>query len=363
MDFKQKLIFLSCLFFSLPLLAYAHQPVLEPEFDGSLIGQGLYIQAIKIGDPTVASQALYGSLLSPRETDVFVFVPENSTEIPVEILIPIRPANDHFQPELFIAAKNLPADRVIDPVASPVLLPDGYKLMKLVNQHLNGEFYEPFSAERYWKSEQVTLNLEAKQNYFLLVREPNMQTGDYTLGLGTVENFSDISFFSLLQNIFILKLGLVGIQIVPWEEIIGMFFILAGLIIGLGAVTVIDWHGFLAIRSQYWTESTIRAHKVTKPLIWLGLLLFIIGAVITYRQSWLTGVALFQALIIIVLILNGLFLTFYISPRLLQREKDGDIAKVLPDSLISKIGISFIISFLGWWTLVFLTAWYIVLMS
>lgn len=362
MGTKQKLILLSLILFSWPLFTFAHQPVIEPEVDISLSSQGIYIQATKITDPTIASQALYGALSSPAETDVFVFVPEKSAEVPVEILVPILPANNQFRPELFIAAKNLPADKIIDSAESPIALPEGYQLMKLVNDHVNGEFYEPFSAERYWKSEEVTLNVIAKQNYFLLVKEPNMQSGDYTLGLGTVEDFSNVSFIGLLQNIFLLKLGLVSIQIIPWLEIIGIFLVLAGLIIGLGAVTVIDLHGFWALRSEYWTESTIRAHKVTKPLIWLGLLLLLLGFGITYQESWLTGVALFQAMILGILILNGLFLTFYISPRLLQREKDGDIAKILPDSLISKIGISFIISFLGWWTLVFLTAWYIVIM-
>ena len=56
-------------------------------------------------------------------------------------------------------------------------------------------------------------------------------------------------------------------------DIIGLFIILAGFIIGLGAVTVIDIHGFLGRRSNYWTEATTRTHKVTKPLIWIGITL------------------------------------------------------------------------------------------
>jgi hypothetical protein len=56
-------------------------------------------------------------------------------------------------------------------------------------------------------------------------------------------------------------------------DFVGLFLLLAGFIIGLGAVTVIDIHGFLGRRSSYWTEATTRAHKVTKPLIWLGIAL------------------------------------------------------------------------------------------
>ncbi len=50
---------------------------------------------------------------------------------------------------------------------------------------------------------------------------------------------------------------------------------------GLGAVTVIDLHGFLGRTSSYWTEATIRTHKITKPLIWKGMFLAILGGIIT----------------------------------------------------------------------------------
>jgi len=81
---------------------------------------------------------------------------------------------------------------------------------------------------------------------------------------------------------------------VPWLDILGIFLFIAGFIVGLGAVTVIDIHGALGRRSAYWTEATARTHKVTKPLIWIGLGLAITGALITYRHSTLSGVPLLQ---------------------------------------------------------------------
>ena len=63
-------------------------------------------------------------------------------------------------------------------------------------------------------------------------------------------------------------------------EIIGLFLFIAGFIIGLGAVTVIDLHGFMGRHSTYWTEATTRTHKITKPLIWMGTILAIIGGII-----------------------------------------------------------------------------------
>jgi hypothetical protein len=54
-------------------------------------------------------------------------------------------------------------------------------------------------------------------------------------------------------------------------------------------------------------------------------------------------------LIYFILILNGLFLSFYVSPILLNLEKKGTSKVLLPDSLQRKVFLSFIISDLGWW--------------
>lgn len=49
-------------------------------------------------------------------------------------------------------------------------------------------------------------------------------------------------------------------------DFLGTLIMFMGFIIGLGSVTVIDIHGFLGRTSPYWTEATIRTHKITKPL-------------------------------------------------------------------------------------------------
>ena len=144
-------------------------------------------------------------------------------------------------------------------------------------------------------------------------------------------------------------------------DFIGLFILLAGFIIGLGAVTVIDIHGFLGRKSSYWTEATTRTHKVTKPLIWLGTILAIIGGTIFYRNEAFSGVPLYHTLIACVLVLNGLFLSFYVSPFLLKREREGKQTELLPASLQNKIIISLIISDIGWWGGLLLLVYYIMI--
>ncbi|MDQ3089876.1 MAG: hypothetical protein M3Q24_01860 [bacterium] len=143
-------------------------------------------------------------------------------------------------------------------------------------------------------------------------------------------------------------------------DIIGLFIFIAGFVIGLGAVTVIDIHGFLGRKSPYWTEATTRTHKVTKPLIWIGTGLAIIGGIIFYRNGTFSNILFFQSLIVIILILNGLFLSFRVSPFLLERERQNKSSEILPTSWQNKITASFVISFLGWWTGLLLLVVYIV---
>jgi hypothetical protein len=64
-----------------------------------------------------------------------------------------------------------------------------------------------------------------------------------------------------------------------------------------------------------------------------------------------------QAVIAIVLVMNGFFLSFKVSPFLLQREREGHSAEPLPLEWQKKISIAFILSFAGWWGALLLTVY------
>ena len=124
---------------------------------------------------------------------------------------------------------------------------------------------------------------------------------------------------------------------------------LAGYVVGLGAVTVIDLHGFLGRTSPYWTEATVRTHKVTKPLIWLGLILAGAGSLWYFTQTGFSDLSYIYLATLGVLLINGSFLSFYVSPYLLRQERAGKARELLPFALQVKIIISFLFSFTGWW--------------
>ncbi len=164
-----------------------------------------------------------------------------------------------------------------------------------------------------------------------------------------------------MEQLFV-YLGIWSNKVFSWIDILGLFLFIAGFIIGLGAVTVIDLHGFLGRKSSYWTEATIRTHKITKPLIWTGIFLAILGGLITYRNAGFTGTAIIHAILASMLILNGIFLSFRVSPLLLRRERQGKAQEILPMDLQIKITVSFVISVVGWWSSLFLLVWYIIVL-
>ena len=143
------------------------------------------------------------------------------------------------------------------------------------------------------------------------------------------------------------------------ESIAPLFILFAGFIIGQGAVTVIDLLGFLGRKSSYWTEATIRSHKVTKPLIWIGMILVVVGLFLTYSKFGTPDFVIPQAVSIVLMILNGVFLSFYISPALIKQEKEGRSQELLSDSMQAKIIVSFLISFASWWGNLLISVYFI----
>lgn len=146
---------------------------------------------------------------------------------------------------------------------------------------------------------------------------------------------------------------------IEWMELLGVLLMLAGFVVGLGAVVVIDILGFLARHSSYWTETTIRAHKVTKPLIWAGTALAVFGGALLYYNEPFWGIPALHSALAVLLVLNGCFLSFVVSPYLLKREKDGKAKELLPAAWQRKVLWSFILSDLLWWSALLLFALYL----
>lgn len=133
-----------------------------------------------------------------------------------------------------------------------------------------------------------------------------------------------------------------------------LFSHFVGIIIGLGAVTVIDVMGFFSRRNVKKTQDTIYAHHTTKPLIWIGTIIVLVTWIlILFSKNFNIGfVESLKTILLGIMILNGSFLSFVISPEL---DKRIGVKKLLPQKLQIKVAISLVISFLSWWSFVLLS--------
>ncbi len=135
-------------------------------------------------------------------------------------------------------------------------------------------------------------------------------------------------------------------------DILMDFFHMAGIIIGLGAVTVVDTMGMLSRNSRKWTQITVDAHHVTKPLIWLGIGIIALTWVIKMHLGVFNTIAYWKTGLLALMVLNGCFLSFYVSPYLDSLRGTG---KLVSDRMKMKITTSAVVSFLSWWSFVFIT--------
>jgi len=316
------------------------------------------VEAITLQDPTLQSVAAYGAISVPGEQDIYRFTPAQDAKIPVEALVPARVSNRFFAPDVVVASTAFPAGTDV-----PVAIPEGWGAVLISSEWKDREVYfEEFSQERLYHGVERMLDVHAGNTYLVYIFDDERQTGDYALGIGSVENFDEQPMSTVLAEVFRVKAGTVSNVPVAWTDVLGLFLAIAGFVIGLGAVSVIDVHGFLARRSAYWTQATIRTHYVTKPLIWIGMLLAVVGTSIYFSRIGWTNLAPVLAPLAVVLVLNGAYLSFVVSPQLQRMEKTGKEGDLVPRGLQRRITVSFLVSFFGWWSALFLLVWQVVVL-
>jgi len=255
----------------LATLLCAHQPVLEKGGNAQLArGTVQFEAALDVGDPGRASVAVYGNLKTPEELDLYRFRAEQSSEIPAEVLVPVRPSNERFRPWLVLIGEEFPAGPEI---ALPFHLPSGWRAMIIEPPVAERSiFYEPYSFERLWHGTEVKVQLAAGRTYYAAVFDPAHYVGSYSLGLGIREDFSNVSKLHLVGNVLHAKLGPTAAAGNIPLDMVGASLFLAGVL---------------------WALASRRGRIAA----FAGLVLAVIGSLLLYRETGLSGVAFFQAVL------------------------------------------------------------------
>src|SRR5215213_2263314 len=328
--------------------ALAHRPVLER----SLAPGNNFDSAAQVADPTAASQAVYGGLDAPGEVDFYKFTSNKADAVPVEALVPVRPSNRDFRPWVVVIGKSVAPT----PDAQlPFALPEGLQAHVIRAPAERAYFYEPYSLERFYRGTEEKIQLAQGETYYVAVFEPERRTGTYSLGLGSVENFEGASKAGTVWNVVVSKLGLAGARsYVPLLDLFAVFVSLAGFGIGLGTT----FFSFMSERVLGADSRTARAQTVASRLAWLGLLFGLAGSALLYRQSLLSGVATFQAALFVVLILLQVYLGLRLARRAGKAAAEPNLPGLPPPAKLKPLTISHMLSLLCWCGLIFMFAWY-----
>lgn len=328
--------------------ALAHRPVLEQD----LRPGATFEAAAETVDPTHASSAVYGSLAAPGEVDFYKFVAGKDETIPAEVLVPVRPSNAAFRPSLAVIGRGFAPATAEQPL--PFAVPEGFGAFVFNAPDARGYFHEPYSREYLYRGAEAQVQLRAGETYYVAVYEPTRRTGTYALGLGTVEHFEDVSKLGVVWNVLRVKLGMGGASVVPWLDLFALTLMLAGLAAGFGA-TVLSLVFELTGGSA--RAGWLRAQKTALTVVWPGLLAAGLGAALLYRQTALSGVGLFQAVLALLLVALHLYLSVRLTLRVRKRGDSnpvGDVLAAPPKRLL----ISHALALTLWAGVLLLLVWY-----
>ncbi|KND49121.1 MAG: hypothetical protein AB198_02525, partial [Parcubacteria bacterium C7867-003] len=125
-----------------------------------------------------------------------------------------------------------------------------------------------------------------------------------------------------------------------------LFIHLISLVVGFGAVIVIDTFGFLWLLKKVKLSFVNQVANITQPLIWIGWTgLVLTGTPLILMKGEVSGLSTLKIFAVLMVGLNGLFLHF------IKKSMSGvNDESVMPNIVKFRITLATFISQAGWWT-------------
>ncbi len=162
--------------FAAPVLA--HQPFFEEEDIPP-------DRPWAIADPTV-STAVYATLESPADVDVFAFEGRAGQGVLLSIVVPQIPGQESFAPMIALIGPGLPAAGGAIPAVVPVAPGEGVEVIP-PPEGAPSTFFEPFTRTSYWERQERRVPLPADGRYRVAVWHPLGAVGRYVFVTGDAE--------------------------------------------------------------------------------------------------------------------------------------------------------------------------------
>ena len=140
------------------------------------------------------------------DIDVFVFSVKEPTNVHLEVLVPVCPGYEEFQPWFALAGPGLS-----DPKAPlPFDIPPGYGIEVIKNvasPESRDTFYEFFGGKNYYKGPVFDKNLTIPGTYYVYFWNPQQESGDYVAVLGRKEIWRFRDILKAFRNTPLIRLG------------------------------------------------------------------------------------------------------------------------------------------------------------
>ncbi len=172
--------------------AWAHQPFFE---EADIPPDRPW----RIDDPLV-STAIYATLESPADVDVFIFDGLEGQPVYLSIVIPQIPGQEDFAPTAALIGPGLPEGRESLPVVVSLAEGDGVEVIP-PPQGPPSTFFEPFTRTSYWERQERTVTLPASGSYRVAVWHPRGALGRYVFTVGRTERLGgDPAFMAKMRQ-------------------------------------------------------------------------------------------------------------------------------------------------------------------
>jgi len=202
-------------------------------------------------------------------------------------------------------------------------------------------YFEEFGGDYYLRGPESKLDLLPGTYYIKVYNSENK--GKYSIAVGETESFSIPDSISTLLVLPQLKEKFFG------KPVLLLFLHIMALIVAVGAVTITDTRSFVYVKERDF-DLPDKMRNYARYIMWIGIVLALVTWIFIYLQNPLNILGIVKTLLFIFMILNELYIYNFFCMSFQSLYRLPLISNVLQLGIISRV-----ISFVGWWLIVFIT--------
>ena len=290
---------------------YAHQPRI-------VMGLNLTLEEpYEIVQPEI-SRAYYGELTGSPQ--YYIIEARDPFELYVQVNSPLAPKEARrFSLQILNSSKE------------PIV--DIYE-----NESDWHQWFEPYGGDWYLMGPEYKKTLPAGIYYIKVYNKGD--TGKYALAVGEKEDFTFGEMINALILVPTLKQAFFG------KDVLMNFMHLAGIMLGLGAISIIALSGSIFIKHRRMGPKEVNVYYATKYIVIVGALITALTWIMMYAQNPESIMGMVKSVLIGITVLLAIALALFINPK--------------PDTKTERSNVKYhahiiILSLIAWWAILLLT--------